>query len=328
MVTGFFRGVMPRKIFILNLQLSKQQVVSSIININSVADYHRLAGLESPKHPLISVTYHKDVKAAEDFVGQRYAFNLYYISYKNGEYSAMGYGRNSYDFQDGTLMFMSPGQVITPNSSGHDSDEGGWSLAFHPDLIRKSPFGKKISKYSFFSYDVNEALHISESEVKILSDIAQKIIMEYSQNIDQHTQNLIISNIELLLDYCSRYYDRQFYTRTNLNKDYVTRFEQLLHHYSSSGMLSQNGIPGVSYFGEKLNMSGHYLSDMLKKETGKSLKKYINDFLINNAKTMLLGSTDSVSQIAYSLGFEYPQHFSKLFKQKTGMSPVEYRSLN
>ncbi|MCO6146560.1 AraC family transcriptional regulator [Flavobacterium sp. NRK1] len=302
--------------------------MNEIININSVADYHRLAGLQSPKHPLVSVSFHKDTVPSEDFAGQRYAFGLYYISYKNGKYARMGYGRSSYDFQEGTLMFMSPGQVISPAGSSHETDEGGWSLAFHPDLIRKSALGEKIGKYSFFSYDVNEALHVSESEIRILTELTQKIIMEYNQNIDQHTQNLIISNIELLLDYCNRYYDRQFYTRTNLNKDCVTRFEQLLHNYSSSGMLSQNGIPGVSYFGEKLNMSGHYLSDMLKKETGKSLKKYINDFLINNAKTMLLGSADSVSQIAYSLGFEYPQHFSKLFKQKTGMSPVEYRSLN
>lgn len=300
---------------------------SEIIHVKSVADYHRLAGLESPRHPLVSISYHKDTKATMDFEGKRFAFGFYYISYKNAKYD-MRYGRNSYDFDEGTLMFMSPGQTIMPGNSSHDGDDGGWSLAFHPDLIRKSPLGKKIHDYSFFSYDVHEALHISETEVKLLTGLAEKIDMEYRQNIDQHTQNLIVSNIELLLDYCNRYYDRQFYTRTNLNKDYVTRFEQLLQDYYTSGQLAEKGIPAVAYFGEQLNMSGHYLSDMLKKETGKSLKKYINDFLINNAKTMLLGSTSPVSQIAYSLGFEYPQHFSKLFKQKTGMSPVEYRSLN
>jgi len=208
------------------------------------------------------------------------------------------------------------------------SGASGWTLVFHPDLIRKSELGKSIDQYSFFSYEVTEALHLSDDEQKTLTELVDKIHKEYDQLIDRHSQDLIISNIKLLLDYCTRYYDRQFYTRTNLNKDFVTRFESLLKDYYQSDKPLEIGVPTVKYCGEEMNMSSHYLSDLLKKETGRSAQDHILYFLIERAKTKLLGTEDSISQVAYSLGFDYPNHFSKLFKAKAGMSPGEFRSQN
>ena len=204
----------------------------------------------------------------------------------------------------------------------------GWTLIFHEDLISKSELGKTISNYNFFSYDINEALHLSDDEKETLNELVKKIQKEYSQNIDKHSQTLIISNIELLLNYCNLFYDRQFYTRTNLNKDYISEFESLLDRYYKTERHLETGIPSVSYFGEEMNMSAHYLSDLLKKETGKSASEHIQLYVINRAKNELLTSNNPINQIAYGLGFEYPQHFSKLFKKKTGMTPKEFRNLN
>jgi AraC-like DNA-binding protein len=263
-----------------------------------------------------------------EYVGFRYALDLYQVMYKECAEGSFGYGRNSYDFEEGTLVFTAPGQVLTVHDWEENPESGGWSLLFHPDLIRKSRLGKTIDDYSFFSYEANEALHLSDEEKQSINEILDKIIREYSQNIDKHSQKLIISNIELILDYCTRYYDRQFYTRTNLNKDVVSRFESLLKEYYGSGKALEQGIPSVAYCGAELNMSSNYLSDLLKKETGRNAQEHIHFFLIEKAKTELLSSGESISQIAYGLGFEYPQHFSKIFKAKTGMSPVEYRNLN
>jgi AraC-like DNA-binding protein len=175
---------------------------------------------------------------------------------------------------------------------------------------------------------VNEALHLSEGELKTIEQLLDKIVQEYSQNLDKHSQNLIISNIELLLDYCTRFYDRQFYTRTNLNTDIVSKFERLLKAYYQTKMVDEAGIPNVQYMARELNFSSNYLSDLLKKETGKTAQEHIHLFVIEKAKNILLNSGNSISEIGYSLGFEYPQHFSKMFKLKTGMSPSEYRNLN
>ncbi len=240
------------------------------------------------------------------------------------------YGKNSYDYEEGTLVFTAPGQVIEYEGDFKISDDGneGWTLVFHPDLIRKSDLAEKINRYSFFNYDVNEALHLSDDERNTIEELLDKIIKEYSQNLDRYSQHLIVSNIELLLDYCLRFYDRQFYTRTNLNNDFVSKFERTLQEYYQSNKASEIGIPNVNYFAKELSLSSNYLSDLLKKETGKTTQEHIHLFIIEKAKTRLLNSDNSISEIGYALGFEYPQHFSNLFKAKTGFSPRDYRHLN
>ncbi len=299
--------------------------MKDIINIKSISEAHEVLGLGKPKHPLVSVYQHQDMHIDSLSLGHRFALDLYHIIFKTGHSGSLQYGRNSYDFQDGTMVFTAPGQVV--RFEGAESYEGakGWSLLFHPDLIRKSTLGLKINNYDFFSYDVYEALHVSDDERQNIMDLAHKIENEYNRHIDKHSQNLIVSNIQLLLDYCIRYYDRQFYTRTNLNKDIVSDFDNLIRSYFASEKPLELGVPTVSYCGEALKMSPKYLSDLLKKETGKNAQEHIYYHLVNNAKTKLLGTSLSIGEIAYSLGFEYPQHFTKIFKTKTGMSPAAFR---
>ncbi|WMN06045.1 helix-turn-helix domain-containing protein [Marivirga arenosa] len=297
--------------------------------INSISQAHQAMGLPAPKHPLVTVVQTKDFDTKLDFNGVKVINNLYQITLKQLGCGNLFYGKNSYDYEEGTLVFTSPGQVtrFEGDMSAQESDEG-WTLAFHPDLIRKSTLSDKIDTYSFFNYDVNEALHLSEEELATIEGLLDKIVKEYSQNLDKHSQNLILSNIELLLDYCTRFYDRQFYTRTNLNTDIVSKFERLIKAFYQTEMVHEVGIPNVQYFANELNFSSNYLSDLLKKETGKSAQEHIHLFLIERAKNTLLNSKQSISEIGYALGFEYPQHFSNLFKAKTGMSPSEFRSLN
>lgn len=298
--------------------------------VNSISQAHKAMGLPKPKHPLVSVVQTKDFNTEIDFNGVKIINNLYQVNLKQLGCGNLFYGKNSYDYEEGTLVFTSPGQVATFEGElpeANETDEG-WTLAFHPDLIRKSSLSDKIDTYSFFHYDVNEALHLSSEELKTIEELLDKIVKEYSQNLDKHSQNLIISNIELLLDYCTRFYDRQFYMRTNLNTDIVSKFERLLKTYYQSDIVNELGIPNVQYMARELNFSSNYLSDLLKKETGKTAQEHIHLFVIEKAKNSLLNSGSSISEIGYSLGFEYPQHFSNLFKLKTGMSPSEFRNLN
>lgn len=302
--------------------------MSDLIKVKTISQVHNYFGLEKPKHPLVTLYSHDKLNFYPEHNNKRVAIDLYQVTIKECGEGNMGYGRNTYDFHESTMLFIKPGQVITVGNWSEEEAVGGLTLMFHPDIIRKSPLGKHIEDYSYFSYDVNEALHLSDEERKSIIELMYKIEKEYSLNIDKHSQKLIISTIELLLDYCNRYYDRQFYTRTNLNKDIVTKFEQLLSAYYKSEKHLEVGLPSVSYCGAELNMSPNYLSDMLKKETGRNAQEHIHFYVIDLAKTQLLSSSESISQIAYSLGFEYPQHFSKLFKSKTGMSPAEYRNVN
>lgn len=298
--------------------------------INSISEAHKAVGLPNPKHPLVTVVKTADYKPTMDFRGVKVINNLYQVTLKQIGCGNLLYGKNSYDYEDGTLVFTSPGQITVFEGEMLENNEtdDGWTLAFHPDLIQKSGLAEKIDHYSFFNYEVNEALHLSESERKTIEDLLDKIILEYSQNLDKHSQNLIISNIELLLDYCTRFYDRQFYTRSNLNLDYVSKFEKLLKNYYQLDEGIKSGLPSVSHLANKLNFSPNYLSDLLKKETGKSAQEHIHLYVIKQAKNKLLNSKASVSEIGYALGFEYPQHFSNLFKRKTGKTPREFRSLN
>jgi len=296
--------------------------------INSIAEAHQVLGLESPDHPLVSVINMNNVRFKKDFGEHSYIFNFYHIGLKMGDINAFGYGRNSYDFQDGAMAFIAPGQVISPENQEENSKISGWMLLFHPDLLRQSNLSDKMDDYNFFSYNLNEALHLSRKEKKSVTDLVNKIEEEYNQNIDKHSQPVIIATIELLLNYATRYYDRQFSTRTNNNRKYINRFETLLKDYYKTNRHIEIGIPTVAYCGESLNMSAKYLSDLLRKETGRNTQDHIHEFIIEKAKNKLLNSTTSVSEIAYNLGFEYPQYFSKLFKKTTDLSPSEYRSLN
>lgn len=299
--------------------------------INSIIQVHQSLGLAQPKHPLVTVVYARDIKTSSDFQDVRVVNNLYQVALKSANKSGkLLYGKNSYDFEEGTLVFTAPGQVTEYKGEIEvdNQDMDGWSLIFHPDLIRKSNLADKMNRYTFFNYDTNEALHLSDEERKTVEDLLDKIVKEYSRNLDRHSQHLIISNIELLLDYCVRFYDRQFYTRTNLNTDVVSKFERLLKvHYQTDKVIDE-GIPNVNYCAKELNLSANYLSDLLKKESGKTAQEHIHLFIVDQAKNILLNSSDSISEIAYSLGFEYPQHFSNLFKSKTGFSPREYRNMN
>ncbi|MDC1068975.1 helix-turn-helix domain-containing protein [Candidatus Kapabacteria bacterium] len=304
--------------------------MKDIINIETISEVHQFLGKSKPKHPLISVYRIGDILKDLEVDNLRYSLGLYQISQKdNCPFTIVNYGRNSYDYQEGTMIFSSPNQVLEYKKFETNKEDKGWTLAFHPDLIRKSELGKKMDSFSFFSYASNEALHLSDEERKTVTEIVEKIEKEFSNNIDAHSQTLIISNLELLLNYCVRFYDRQFYTRTNLNQDIASQFEQLLKDYYKKEKQLEFGIPSVQYCGKAMNMSPKYLSDLLRKETGQSTQDHIHQYIIEKAKNRLLNSKESASEIAYALGFEYPQYFSKIFKKKTTMSPNEFRqSLN
>lgn len=301
--------------------------MSAIIHIRTIDEMYKMWKNIKPVHPLITVI-REWPKADFDMSQFKFTSDLYFLALKGEVSGAFKYGRSSYDYQEGTLIFMGPGQVATFSKRSDRTIGIGWTILFHPDLIRRSELGRTIKDYSFFNYEINEALHLSDKETQFLNALVDKIEQEIHQNIDKHSQDLIIHNLEAILKYSNRYYDRQFYTRTNLNKNYVSEFEQYLQDYFASSDLPEKGIPTVAQCGEALHMSGSYLSDLLKIETGRSAKDHIYGHLIDLAKTSLLSSTRSVSEVAFDLGFEYPQHFSKLFKNKTGMSPSEYRNQN
>lgn len=306
-------------------------MATNIFTIESVNHAHSVLGLSKPKHPLITCIGAKDYEAAPVFEDVKIVMSLFQITLKSSSYSGLiKYGKNSYDYEEGTLLFMAPGQVMEYGNELGENERGieGWTLAFHPDLIRKHELADKINRYSFFNYDIHEALHLSDEERNTIEELLEKIIREYSQNLDRHSQHLIISNLELLLDYCLRFYDRQFITRTNLNSDVVSKFEKLLREYYQSNRAIELGLPTVNYCGDQLNLSPYYLSDLLKKETSKTAQEHIHLYIINLAKNSLLNSSRSISEIGYDLGFEYPQHFSNLFKAKTGLSPSVYRNMN
>ncbi|MEN0045616.1 MAG: helix-turn-helix domain-containing protein [Bacteroidota bacterium] len=301
------------------------------IEISKISQMHQMAGLPKPNHQLVSVIHNRDIKSVSSLQGVKIINHLYVVIFKSSNIcSSFFYGRNSYDHEEGTLVFTSPGQVMefSNDTREEEIDPDGWSLVFHPNIFRKSDLTDKINKYSFFHYDSNEALHLSDQERLTIEDLLNKIIQEYNQKLDQHSQHLIVANIELFLDYCLRFYDRQFFSRANLNSDIVSRFERFLINYYESDQALQDGTPSVDYCAKKLNLSPNYLSDLLKKETGKTALEHIHFRLIERAKNSLLNSSDTISGIAYSLGFEYPQRFSNLFKSKTGMSPKKYRYLN
>lgn len=295
------------------------------IDIRSISDVHKFYNHGKPKHPLITIIDLTETKPDRPEEEVFYRTGFYNIMCKRFD-GAMKYGREHYDFEEGSLMFTAPNQVISSSPDLQVSE--GWGLFFHPDLLNRTSLGKKIHDYSFFNYSENEALHISEDEKTTLLDILEKIKKEYGQNMDKHTQGLIIDNLQLLLNYCNRFYDRQFMTRAKTNNDIVQKFEDVLYDYFSKETLIDCGIPDVKYFASALHLSPNYLSDLLNKFTGKTTQEYIYLQLIGKAKEMLWGTNKSISGIAYDLGFEHPSHFTKLFKAKAGVSPTAFRSLN
>ena len=296
--------------------------MSELLKIDSVQAYNDYFGVETC-NPLVSVI---DGHEAKPLRFGRKLYSIYTILLKDTDCGMLKYDRSMYDYQRGTMLFIAPGQVMGSEDDGKLHQPEGWALSFHPELLRKTPLAGLIKEYSYFSYNANEALHLSEQERKTVIDCLIKIKEEVQYPIDKHSKSLIIDNIKLLLDYCIRFYDRQFITRENLNCDILARFETLLEDYFNSGRPASEGLPTVQYCADQLCLSPNYLSDLLKKETGMSALKHIQSKTTYVAKERIFNTKDSISEIAYELGFQYPQHFSRWFKKQTGITPNEYRT--
>lgn len=276
-------------------------------------------------HPLVNVV---DLSKADPRSGSPMYFGFYTIFLKDVKCGDLVYGRHTYDYQEGTLVFIAPGQVAGINSGGEIYQPKGYALVFHADLIHGTSLGQHIQDYTFFGYQSNEALHLSERERKIVLDCFSKIQYELEQALDKHSKRLIVDNIELFLNYCVRFYDRQFITRDNVHKGVLEKFENLLNDHFRSDKSQVVGLPSVAWCAAELNLSANYFGDLVKKETGKTAQELIQSKIIAVAKERIFDVNKSISEIAYELGFKYPQHFSRLFKQRTGFSPNEYRLLN
>lgn len=297
--------------------------MEQIIKINTIDQYNKLFGFET-LHPLVAVV---DLSKAEKWTPHyRFNYSMYCLYLKNSKCGNIRYGRQMYDYEEGSIISFAPGQVASTNLE-NGVKPSGWGILFHPDLIRGTSLGKEIKYYSFFSYESNEALHLSEQEREIVIDCFDKINIELEHSIDKHSKRLISKNIELLLDYCMRFYERQFTTRSEVNKDVVSKFEILLDEYFQDEQQRRQGLPTVKYFADKICLSPNYFGDLIKKETGKSAQEYIQHKLLDTAKEWILGTDKNMSQIAYELGFQYSQHFNRLFKKNVGYTPSEYRKL-
>ncbi|PLK44013.1 AraC family transcriptional regulator [Emticicia sp. TH156] len=273
-------------------------------------------------HPLINVV---DLSKSPLLPKTRFMLAFYAVIIKETRCGDIRYGNQYYDYDNGTIVFFGPGQVITHEPEGEMHQPYGTALIFHPDLIRGTSLVKYLHQYSFFSYQTNEALHVSEKERTLIDGCLANIEAEISQNLDKHSRTLIVANIELLLKYCSRFYDRQFYTRENVNRGLIGKFEQLLADYLTGEKLKTKGLPSVAYFADLLHLSPNYFGDLVKKETGKTALEFIQLRLLEVAKERILDHGKSLSEISYELGFRYPQHFTRFFKQKTGVTPIQYR---
>ncbi|WP_346860294.1 helix-turn-helix domain-containing protein [uncultured Draconibacterium sp.] len=298
--------------------------MSDIHKINSVTEYNNSVGQET-LHPLISVI---DFAKTEPFAFVKAQMNFYAIFLKDIKCGNITYGINNYDYEEGTLIFISPGQVYGIESNGEKRQASGTAILFHPDLIHGTSLGKTIDNYSFFSYEVNEALHLSARERELINQCIDNINFELQHAIDTHSKELIVSYLELFLKYSKRFYERQFVTRNHVNKDVLARFENILKDYFTSEQPLISGLPSVRYCADKLFISPNYLGDLLKKETGKSAQEHIQLKMIDVAKEKIFDTEKSISEIAYELGFKHPQHFTRMFKKQVGISPNEYRNMN
>lgn len=300
-----------------------------IYPINSISKYNSDNNNET-LHPLVTVIDFSKAGMRDwgNIETVKFQYGMYCIFLKDVKCGDMKYGRHNYDYQAGTLVFFAPGQVMEMQKPAEPYQPAGFGLVFHPDFLLGTELGKHIRNYKFFDYETNEALHLSDSERKMMLDCFGKIEFELKQAIDKHSKKLIASNIELFLDYCQRFYDRQFITRDNVNRGILEKFEKLLNTYFESDQPQRIGIPSVSYFASELHLSANYFGDLIKKETGQSAKDYLQNKTIEHAKKILFETDKTVNEIAFDLGFKYPQHFTRLFKQEVGQTPSAYRSLN
>ncbi|OUP06110.1 AraC family transcriptional regulator [Mediterranea sp. An20] len=295
--------------------------MSDILDLRTIDDYNQFHGLET-QHPLVSLA---DFSKMEKCPHRRMRLGFYAILLKDEIYGPLTYGRNKYDYEAGTLVFIAPGQVIGIDDGGYTPHPQGYGLFFHPDLIRGTSLSHKMKNYTFFSYEVNEALHMSERERQTVFNCFGEIEEELRHGIDKHSRNIIVSNIEVLLNNCLRFYDRQFATRSVLNSDVLTRFHTLLNSYFNSGKPEELGLPSVAWCADQLHFSANYFGDMVKKQTGKSAIECIHQAVIDKVKDLLLETDKTISEIAYETGFKYPQHLTRLFKSTAGCAPKEYR---
>ncbi len=302
--------------------------MNELIHLQTINDLHKLFNLGNGYHPLVTVL---DFSKVTEQVGQnsKITTDFYSIMFKNYCKNHIKYGRKAIDFQDGNLICIAPNQTIEiDNEIEEREDKMGWGLFFHTDLIRSTSLNEKIKDFGFFHYEVSEALHLSDKEKNIFFELIQKIQNELQENIDIHSQQIIVSTVELLLSYCQRFYGRQLITRSQTNKSIISQIENILTQYFADNKINEQGLPTVKYLADKVHLSPSYLSDLLKKETGKNAQEHIHFYLIEEAKNLLLNSENNINEIAHNLGFEYPQYFNKLFKKKTGKTPLEYRNLN
>jgi AraC-like DNA-binding protein len=297
--------------------------MDTIINFESIKEYNAFNNQET-LHPLVSVVH---LDNADPRKNRPLRYSFYTVFLKKIKCGDLRYGLSNYDYDEGSLIFLAPGQVIGQYGDEYYQPQG-LALVFHPDLLSGTSLGQNIHNYHFFSYAVNEALHLSEQEKKIILDCFSKIEYELQHPIDKHSKHLIVSNIELFLDYCTRFYDRQFITRDNSNKGILERFESVLNRYFSSDNPAKIGLPSVAWCADELKLSANYFGDLIKKETGVSAQEYIQSKIIDVAKIRLFDHDKTINEIAYELGFKYPQHFSRLFKQRTGITPSEFRATN
>jgi AraC-like DNA-binding protein len=297
---------------------------NSPFRINSISELHRMLGLPKPLHPLISLIDNTTMVLDETYFNASFLFNFYKISFKKTLKGVISYGQGYYDFDEGGLMFTAPNQLIS--IIGDDKEYEGFSLLLHPDFIRNYPLGKNIKSYGFFSYEANEALHLSDKEKSIILSVLDNIQQELNGTIDDFSQDLMISYIEVLLNYSNRFYKRQFITRKAVNNDLLVKMEDVLSNYFDKEEPLDNGLLTVEYLAQHLNVSPRYLSDMLRSLTGQNAQQHIHEKLIEKAKEYLSTSHLTVAEIAYQLGFEHPQSFSKIFKKKTNVTPLEFRT--
>ncbi|WP_300727952.1 AraC family transcriptional regulator [uncultured Bacteroides sp.] len=299
--------------------------MDKIIQLDSIDAYNKLYGLKT-LHPLVAVV---DLTKATNIPNHfKVNYGIYALYLKNGVACTMKYGRKNYDYQEGTIVSFAPGQAVSVEMIENEISPNVYGLLFHPDLIHGTSLGDKIDRYTFFEYGQAEALHLSEQERSIFMDCLKKIEYELHYPVDKHSRNLLNVQIELILDYCMRFYDRQFCTRAKVNSDILTRFEQLLNDYYKGEEPLKNGLPSVKYFADKVFLSPGYFGDLVKKETGQSAQDYIQRKIIELSKHKLLSGGMSISEVAYSMGFQYPQHFIRLFKRETGSTPGEYKKQN